>query len=92
MDEAPRHDARRSGGEVVDFDDALLGACPPEGQDALMAEAELLARAFAPEGRARQIKGLAHELRFGMRDLEKGRRHAILLAAALRRLAREAAD
>jgi hypothetical protein len=32
------------------------------------------------------------DLQSGVRDLEKGRRHAILLAAALRRLAREAAD
>ena len=92
MNEAPRHGGRRSDGEVVDFDAALLAACPPDGLDAVMAEAELLARALAPQGRAAQIEALARDLQSGMRDLEKGRRHAILLAAALRRLARKAAD
>lgn len=89
MDEAPSKQDPRSGGEVVDFDAALLDACPPEDLDALMAEAALLAEAFAPAGRTPQIEALARDLQSGVRDLEKGRRHALLLAAALRRLARE---
>lgn len=79
------------GGEVVDFDEALLDACEPAPLAELMAEATLLSEAFAPEGRAAQIETLARALQSGVRDLEIGRAHARLLAAALQRLAREAA-
>jgi hypothetical protein len=90
MDETPRPDGPLAGGEVVDFDEALLDACPPEKRDQLMAEAALLAKAFAPEGRAGQLAALARDLQAGLRDLEFGRAHACRLATALRRLAREA--
>jgi hypothetical protein len=90
MNQSPREDSFRAGGEVVDFDEALLDACPADELAELMREAELLAQAFAPEGRAAQIRAVAGELQSGVRHLERGRRHAVHLAAALRRLAREA--
>jgi len=77
-------------GEVVDFDEALLDACAPEQLAEVMAEARLLADAFAPEGQAAERATLARSLQSGVRDLEFGRAHARLLAAALHRLAREA--
>ena len=92
MDQSPREDMASAGGAIVDFDEALLAACPPEELDELLREAALLAQAFAPEGRAAQIKALADELTSGARELERGRRHAVRLAAALRRLAKEAED
>jgi hypothetical protein len=90
MDETPRPDGPLAGGQIVDFDEALLDACPPEKREQLMAEAALLATAFAPEGRAGQLATLARDLQAGVRDLEFGRAHARRLAAALRRRAREA--
>jgi hypothetical protein len=80
--------ARRRSANVVDFDEALLDACPPEALAQVMTEAQMLARAFAPDGRARQIEELAGSLQSGVRHLAAGRAHARLLAAALRRLAR----
>lgn len=90
MKQAPIPHAPNDGGKVVDFDEALLDACPPERLDEVMAEAELLTQAFAPDGRAAQIEALARSLQSGVRDLEFGRAAARLLAAALRRLARRA--
>lgn len=91
MDHAPSPRDELEGGEVVDFDEALLDACPTGQLAELMAEAALLAEAFAPEGRGAQIVALAGSLQSGVRDLEFGRAHARLLAAALRRLAQRAA-
>ena len=90
MRQAPRPAGPSGRGEVVDFDEALLDACLPEPLAELMAEAALLAEAFAPDGHATRIDTLARSLQSGVRDLEKGRAHARLLAAALRRLARAA--
>ena len=89
MDQAPRPDEPRDGGEIIEFDQVLLDARPPWELDQLMIEASLLALAFAPDGRTAQIEALAGELNSGVRDLEYGRARARLLAAALRRLARE---
>ena len=36
--------------QVVNFDDAMLDACTPDQRSDLLAEAALLAQAFAPEG------------------------------------------
>lgn len=88
MDHAPRPDEPHARGEIIEFDQALLDARPPQELDQLMIEASLLALAFAPDGRAAQVQALAHELTSGARDLEYGRARARLLAAALRRLAR----
>ncbi|WP_372784764.1 hypothetical protein [Phenylobacterium sp.] len=74
--------------EVLQFDDALLDACGEELRTALMAEAEMLAQAFAPEGRAEQILAMAATLASGARDEEMDRVHARQLACALRCLAR----
>lgn len=82
---------RPAGGEVIDFDTALLNARPPDQKVELMAEASILAAAFAPDGRAAEIEHLAHSLETGLRDLEIGRGRARLLAAALRQMARQAA-
>ncbi len=90
MNQSPREDMASAGGEIVDFDEALLAACRPEELDELLREATLLAQAFVPNGRAVQIRALADELTSGVRDLERGRRHAMRVAAALRWLAKEA--
>jgi hypothetical protein len=76
--------------EIVDFDEALLDACPEDVRSDLMSEASLLAQAFAPEGRREQLEEMALALTAGSRDEEMGRAHARRLAAALRRLARGA--
>ena len=90
MDQSPREHHASAGGEVVDFDEALLDSHPPGELAELLREAELLTRAFAPEGRAAHIGALADELTSGVRALERGRCYAVRLAAALRRLAKTA--
>jgi len=80
-----------AGAEVIDFDAVLLDARPADQRIELIAEASILASAFAPQGRAAQIERLARRLERGSRDLEMGRAHARLLAAALRQMARDAA-
>jgi hypothetical protein len=92
MEQAPSSQPPSDGGQIVDFDEALLDACPQDRFDAVMAEARLLAEAFAPGAGAGGIEPLAQELQSGVRDLEYGRAHARLLAAALHRLARQASD
>jgi hypothetical protein len=90
MDQAKTPPERACRGEVVDFDEALLDACPRHRLVEVMTEAALLASAFAPEGRMAEIRSLASSLQAGVRDLEMGRAHARLVAAALRRMARQA--
>jgi alpha-glucuronidase len=80
---------RPSPAEVVRFDDALLKACGPKMHRELMAEATMLAEAFAPEGRAAQIEAMAETLSVDARDEASDRAHALRLAAALRCLARD---
>ena len=75
--------------QIVNFDDALLNACSPEQRADLLAEAAMLAQAFAPEGEAEHLLSIAQVLSAGERDGEMGRNHARRLAAALRRLARD---
>jgi hypothetical protein len=79
-------------GNVIDFDEALLDACPENDRRDLLAEAELLARAFAPEKRREELHAMAATLTTGTRDDQLGRAHARRLAAALRRLGRETGD
>jgi hypothetical protein len=79
-------------GNVVDFDEAFLEACPEVERRNLLAEAELLARAFAPERRREELQAMATTLMAGARDDEVGRTHARRLAAALRHLGRETGD
>jgi len=90
MDHAPQTDGPQTDGKILDFDEALLDACPPELRADLLTEAAMLAQAFAPEGRAVQLNDMAASLSRGLRDAEMGRVHARQLAAALRHLAREA--
>ncbi len=74
--------------EVISFDDAMLDACLPALRADLLAEAAILAQAFAPEGDPLDLIAMAHALSTGERDAEMDRRHARHLAAALRHLAR----
>jgi hypothetical protein len=87
---APRSDAPLAGGEIIDFDEALLDACHPGERAQLITEAAMLAQAFAPRGRTAQLEVLAQALQSGVRDLQYGHAHARRLAAALRRMARDA--
>lgn len=88
MDQARRPKPQAPAGEVVDFDAALLESYPPELRADLLSEAQLLAQAFAPEGRAEELDGMARALSVGRNDGEMDRKRARGLAAALRRLAR----
>ena len=77
--------------EVVDFDEAMLDACPTAELDELMTEADLVAHAFAPQGRAPEIERLAESVQSSVHELDFGRARARRLAAALKRLAKLAA-
>jgi hypothetical protein len=77
--------------EIIDFDQALLNHCTPELRAELLAEATLLAQAFAPEGGPDELREMARVLSAGDRDAEFGRARARQLAAALRRLAKDPA-
>jgi len=92
MDRArnPRPDSPSA--EVIDFDDALLASYSEAFRGELLAEAAMLARAFAPEGRREELEAMAHALSHGRRDTQLDRRRARGLAAALRRLARHPWD
>ncbi|MET0273985.1 MAG: hypothetical protein ABW360_13445 [Phenylobacterium sp.] len=90
MDRAQEPDAPKTTGEVIDFDDALLEACPADLRAQLMAEASLLAEAFAPEGRGEQLAAMADQMASGVRDADMDRGRARQLAAAMRRLAKDA--
>lgn len=76
--------------KVVNFDEAMLDACTPELRADLLAEAAMLAHAFAPEGEPEHLIAMAHALSAGERDSEMDRNHARRLAAALRHLAQRA--
>lgn len=67
----------------------MLGACSPDVQTDLLMEARLLAAAFAPDGDADGLTRMATQLSAGERDAEMDRAHARMIAAALKRLARE---
>lgn len=88
MDRAQPPQGAPAAGQVVDFDEAMLDACPADLRTELLTEASMLAQAFAPEGRAEELEALADTLSRGSRDAEMGRAHARQLSAALRRLAR----
>ncbi|WP_395670338.1 hypothetical protein [Phenylobacterium sp.] len=90
MRHARRPQPPQTGAEIIDFDEALLAACPPEMRAELMAEAAMLAGAFAPDGRANRIEAMARALQSGNRDQEMSRARARRLAAALRALSRGA--
>ena len=74
--------------QVVNFDEAMLEACSAEQRADLLAEAAMLAQAFAPEGEMEHLLTMARVLSSGERDDEMGRNLARRLAAALRHLAR----
>jgi hypothetical protein len=92
MERALRKAAPDSGAQIIDFDEALLDSCTPELRSELLTEAQMLAQAFAPEGRADQLQGMARSLSEGQRDGWMERARARRLAAALRHLARDSDD
>ncbi len=51
--------------EVVNFDEAMLDACPADLRANLLAEAAMLAHAFAPEGDPEHLLAMAHALSAG---------------------------
>ena len=73
--------------EVIDFDEALLDACPAAERADLLTEARIIAHAFAQTGTAGELEQLAETLSKGAKDSEMARAHARKLAAALKRLA-----
>ncbi len=75
--------------EIIDFDNALLDACPPEERADLAVEARIVAHAFAEKGDAEELEAIAKKLSAGDRDGEMDRAHARKLAAALKRLAND---
>jgi hypothetical protein len=75
--------------EIIDFDDVLLDACPPEERADLLVEARIVAHAFGEHGGADELEAIAESLSAGTRDGEMERAHARKLAAALKRLANE---
>jgi hypothetical protein len=89
MDDTTEDGGAPATAEVVDFDDAILDACSAELRADLLAEAAMLAHAFAPEGDPERLAAMARALSSGERDEEMDRNHARRLAAALRLLARQ---
>ncbi|HEY0435921.1 MAG TPA: hypothetical protein VGC92_04730 [Phenylobacterium sp.] len=87
MTQARKIRPRQGGAEVVDFDAALLAACPAQARADLIAEAAMLAEAFAPEGREEELRAMANALARDTCGAGRDRPHARLLAAALRKLA-----
>ena len=88
MDYARKPAPQAQSADVVDFDDALLDSYAAELRSELMAEAHMLAQAFAPEGRAEELEAMALALSLGKSDGDMDRQRARGLAAALRRLAK----
>jgi len=76
-------------GELIDFDELLLGACPAGERDHLLTEARLLAQAFEPDRSPDRLERIARSLSAGEHDGEMERARARKLAAALRHLGRQ---
>ncbi|MFL5297780.1 MAG: hypothetical protein ACJ798_15495 [Phenylobacterium sp.] len=89
MGQARTHSDAPASAQVLDFDAALLSACPTGLREDLMAEAALLANALAPEGRAEHLRAMAAALPLAADDEPVDRARARRLAAALRRLAQD---
>ena len=87
MDNTSENNVGPPTAQVVNFDEALLDACSADQRADLLAEAALLAQAFAPDGEVEHLLTMAQILSSGERDDELARNHARRLAAALRHLA-----
>ncbi|WP_374472567.1 hypothetical protein [Phenylobacterium sp.] len=88
MDRARRPAAPRGTAEIIDFDAAMLAACPPELREDLLTEAAMLADACPAEDRPRQLEAIAQTLCEAERQDQAERARARRLAAALRTIAR----
>ena len=89
MNRASRQQETPQGCEVIDFDQALLDACPAEERADLLTEARIVAHAFAETGAPQELERIAESLSTGGRDGDMARARARKLAAALKRLAAE---
>jgi hypothetical protein len=89
MGHARKSETRQESCEVIDFDDALLDACPAEEKAELLTEARIIAKAFAAEGGVEELHEMAETLSTGFREAEMQRTHARKLSAALKRLAKD---
>jgi hypothetical protein len=87
MERTARPAAPRGTADIIDFDAALLAACPPELREDLLTEAAMLAEACPPEDRPQQLEAIATTLCTAEADGTE-RRRSRRLAAALRTLAR----
>ena len=83
----PENTDKAATSQILDFDEALLDACSAHIRAELLAEAAMLAQAFAPAGETERLLAMAQVLSSGERDDDLGRNHARRLAAALRHLA-----
>lgn len=88
MDGASNSHPKPTACEVIDFDDALLDACPPAEKADLLTEARILAQVFATEGGPSELQDMAQTLSTGVREAHMERAHARKLSAALKRLAK----
>ena len=59
-------------GEIVDFDEAVLDACPVRDRGELRKQAELLAIGFAPRGEAGDLVRMAAQLSIAPPDADAG--------------------
>lgn len=76
-------------GQVIDFDEGLILACPPHIRDELQCEADLLTDAFAGAEDPAALRRMARSLvRTGSVESFEERLHARRLAALLRLRAR----
>jgi hypothetical protein len=72
-------------GQVIDFDEGLIKACPPHVRDELRSEADILTGAFAGEEDPTALRRMARSLvRTGSVESFEQRLHARRLAALLR--------
>ncbi|HEY8614748.1 hypothetical protein [Phenylobacterium sp.] len=88
MESLRRPAAQAGTAEIIDFDEALLAACPPELRQDLMTEASMLADACSADDRPQELEAIARSLSDGARQAGMGRARARRLAAAIRSIAR----
>ena len=88
MKHARNYEGLREACEIIDFEEALLGALAPDVLSDVITEAQILAAAFAPDGGRGALERVAMALWSGAHDAEMDRAHARRLAAAIRRLAK----
>ena len=71
-------------GQVIDFDEVLINACPPARRRELQAEAEILIQAFGRADDPEALQRMAATLTRDAEQNQSDRVHARRLAAVLR--------